>query len=175
MKKIFTVLLAVLIVMSMPLAASAEYSTTLTTTVPDATYTLNVPADQEIPFGATSTKIGTIQVTDSSGFARGKNLEVTLTYDVFRSEEVETTIPFFIAYGTSEEVVEKGTISSGQSIEFVGTANGTVAPFCTKSWATSNYNVDEYYVSIDSEVWGKALGGNYSATITFTAEVVVSE
>ena len=32
--------------------------------------------------------------------------------------------------------------------------------------------VDELYLTVKSSDWGKALGGEYTATITFTAEVV---
>ena len=82
MKKFIAIVLAVLTVLSFSTVAFAEgNTTTLTTTVPDATYTLNIPADQQITFGATSTDIGTVTVTNSSGFAAGKDLHVTITYD----------------------------------------------------------------------------------------------
>ena len=87
MKKFFAILLAVTMLASMATVASAaENTTTLTTTVPAATYTLNIPANQEIEFGATSTNLGAVSVTESSSFAKGKNLNVTLTYDAFASE-----------------------------------------------------------------------------------------
>ena len=74
MKKLLAVVLAMLTVFSFGTVAFAANTTTLTTTVPDAEYTLNIPADQEIPFGATSTDIGNVTVTNASGFAVGKNL-----------------------------------------------------------------------------------------------------
>ena len=61
MKKFFAIALAVAMFASMATVASAaENTTTLTTTVPAATYTLNIPANQEIPFGATQTNIGSV-------------------------------------------------------------------------------------------------------------------
>ena len=59
MKKVISFVLAVMLLASMVptvFAANATANTTtLTTTVPDAEYTLNIPADQEIKFGETST------------------------------------------------------------------------------------------------------------------------
>ncbi len=77
MKKLLSLALALLMLASVATVALAS-TTTLTTTVPPATYTLNIPADQEIPFGAVSTEIGAISVTDGTGFAEGKNLKVML-------------------------------------------------------------------------------------------------
>ena len=97
MKKILAVLLAVTIFASMAtFVSAAENTTTLTTTVPSATYTLNIPADQEIAFGAAVTNIGTITVTEATGFAWGKNLKVTLSWEDFKSDSVSSTIPFSI-------------------------------------------------------------------------------
>ena len=99
MRKFLAVLLAAMMVLSMATIASAE-TTTLTTTVPDATYTLNVPANQEIAFGAESTDIGTVTITDSSNFAKGKNISVTVTYGDFTCADTTTTIPMaLIGYG----------------------------------------------------------------------------
>ena len=98
MKKFFAIALAVAMFASMATVASAaENTTTLTTNVPAATYTLNIPADQEIPFGATLTDIGSITVTNGTGFAKGKNLAVMPTFDAFICEDASTTIPFSIS------------------------------------------------------------------------------
>ena len=96
MKKLFALLLAVIMVMSMATIVSAESTTTLTTEVPAASYTLNVPAVVPIDFGATSTDIGNVTVTDATGFAEGKNLKVTVTYGAFTSEGAATSIPFVL-------------------------------------------------------------------------------
>ena len=96
MKKIISLILVLVTALSMHTMAFAESTTTLTTTVPDATYTLNVPANQKIDFGKTEVNIGNVTVSDSNGFAVGKNLKVTITYDAFTSTSVNTTIPFEI-------------------------------------------------------------------------------
>ena len=104
MKKIFAILLAVTMLASMATVASAaESTTTLTTTVPAASYTLNIPADQKIEFGATETDIGNITVTNSNGFAWGKNLKVTLSWEDFKSDGVASTIPFHINANYTDE------------------------------------------------------------------------
>ena len=84
MKKLTTLVLALALAASLAVPAFAANTTTLTTTVPAATYTLNIPADQEISYGAISTNIGNVTVTDSASFAEGKNLEVTVTKDSFK-------------------------------------------------------------------------------------------
>lgn len=172
MKKLTTLVLALALAASLAVPAFAAN----TTTVPAATYTLNIPADQEIPFGATETNIGSISVTDGTGFAVGKNLKVTLTYDVFTSETADTKIPFLIKLGwqssTGKYYVD---VSSNDPIIFKGKVTGEISKFSqVRSGTTSTFDndADRTLVAIASTDWGKALAGNYSATITFTAEVV---
>ena len=170
MKKFFAILLAVTMLASMATVASAaENTTTLTTTVPAASYTLNIPADQEIEFGATATNIGDITVTNSSGFAWGKNLKVTLSWEDFKSDGVSSTIPFYInAYYSDEDYY---VLQSGDYIYFEGQSDGSVSDRWV-FWSTDNtYAIKNFGVAIYD--WGKALAGDYTATITYTAEVVV--
>lgn len=172
MKKLFAILLAVTMLASMATVVSAANTTTLTTTVPAATYTLNIPADQEIPFGATESKIGELSVTNASGFAVGKNLAVTLNYDAFKCETTSTTIPFNVIlcytntnFGTS--------IASGSSVMFLGQSNGATKKYVRKDVVGGlPEDLDLFFITMDSQDWGKALAGDYTATITFTAEVV---
>lgn len=180
MKKLTTLVLALALAASLAVPAFAANTTTLTTTVPAATYTLNIPADQEIPYGATSTNIGSISVTDGTGFAEGKNLKVTLTYDAFASETVDTTIPFAIQLKTSKETNydwEPIDVNSDSSIVFEGNTTGDVSEFAKIRGHVSGvggfaFDADQTFVTISSIDWGKALAGDYAATITFTAEVV---
>ena len=83
MKKIISLALVMALMLAMGTMAFAEKTTTLTTTVPDAEYTLNIPANQTVPFGAQSTEIGNVTVSDSSGFAVGKNIQVIVSYGDF--------------------------------------------------------------------------------------------
>ena len=77
-KLISTFMIVTLLICCFTVTAFAEDQTVLTTTVPDATYTLNIPDDQEIEFGTTVKEIGTVNVTDAEGFAVGKDLQVTV-------------------------------------------------------------------------------------------------
>jgi len=177
MKKLFAILFAAMMVASMATVASAASTTTLTTTVPAATYTLNIPADQEIPYGATKSGIGNITVTEADGFAEGKNLKVTLTYDPFKSNDVATTIPFAIRPGLAVAIGgEIPTLTSGKQVTFRGKEDGTVTEKSGIHLTSGNYaDISVLYVEVDSTDWGKAMAGEYTATITFTAEVVVEE
>lgn len=183
MRRILAALLALAFICSFSTAVFAA-DTTLTTTVPDATYTLNIPADQEITFGATDTNIGNITVTNSSGFAKGKDLQVTINYEPFKCEGISTEIPYELSLyypgETYTDPVEKILESNGTFI-FRGKAGGSIEE---NVWLGQTNNLsggywqlyaEEMRLKANSEDWGKALAGNYSTTITFTAEVVVSE
>jgi len=175
MKKLFAILLAVTLVASMATVVSATSTTTLTTTVPAASYTLNIPADQKINYGATETEIGKLTVTGAEGFAQGKNLAVTVTYDAFKCDDTSTTIPIditslYTGYA-SAPALDKQAIASGTSLVFAGDIDGGVdVPEIVKG--DYHYFLDCLILNVDSADWGKALAGDYTATITFTAEVV---
>ena len=172
MKKLISALLVVMMVMSMATVASADNTTTLTTTVPAATYTLNIPANQEIPFGTNESDIGNVTVTDANGFATGKNLKVTITWDDFVCSNVVTTIPFIMQTNNSKVMVSYDMLSEF-SILFEGSDDNGVAE---NAYTVEGKNlVTSLSVKVKSEDWGKALAGEYSATITFAAEVVAGE
>ncbi len=171
MRKILSLVLAVVMMFSMTIMASAANTTTLTTTVPDAEYILNVPKDQTISFGATSTDIGEITVTDASGFAVGKNLNVTISFDAFKCNDTTTTIPYYILMDNPDGYGEAINVTSGTVVTFKGTANGNTNTHVMSE--DNKYSLTQSIVKIDSADWGKALGGTYSSTITFSAEVVV--
>lgn len=61
MRKITAFVLAMVLALSMCVCAYAD-TTTLTTTVPGAQYTMTIPADMEIPYNTTSTVIGNVDV-----------------------------------------------------------------------------------------------------------------
>lgn len=178
MRKILCLVLAVVMVSSMTIMASAANTTTLTTTVPDAEYTLNIPADQTINFGATSTSIGIPSVSNASGFADGKNIKLTITSTDFTAPDTSTTIPITLHGKFRNSSASVGfedfecDITENVPLYFWGLSNGTVE----EAAATADHNGHEMrslFVNIKSEDWGKALGGTYTATITFSAEVVV--
>ena len=184
MKKLSALILVLALLVSVIPAAYAANATpnttTLTTTVPSASYVLNIPADQEIPFGQTRTDIGNVTITDSTNFAEGKNVDVTVEYTPFTAEvaEISTTIRYVLypslaaggKYGVSN-------IESGSKLTFKGKADGTVSEL-TRFRLGSSQDFSEMkslIVSTKSTDWGKALAGDYKSTITFTSEVVVAE
>ena len=177
MRKILALVLAILMVFSMSIMASAESTTTITTVVPGADYTLHIPADgQEIPFNATSTDIGSVYVTDGSGFADGKNLKVTATYSPFSASGVATTIPFTLVITNKDHPSQTIKMTSGKSIIFKGKSDGTVAQYTVvQQGAASDILGTQALLQISGADWGKALAGKYTTTITFSAEVVVGE
>ena len=78
MKKLISIFMIVtLLICCFTATAFASDQTVLTTTVPDATYTLNIPDDKRIDFGETELNIGDVSITNASGFAVGKNIKVT--------------------------------------------------------------------------------------------------
>lgn len=170
MKKAITFVVAFAMLLSLATVASAaENTTTLTTTVPAATYTMNIPADQKIEFGSTETIIGNVTVPESSGFANGKNLKVTITWEDFTCNNVSTTIPFLVYANATGG--NRYSLNNGGSIFFEGGYGTSLSTSARHPGGT--YFVDNLSISVSSEAWGKALAGEYSATITFTAEVVV--
>lgn len=190
MKKLIALALAVTLLASMAVTVSAANTTTLTATVPAAGYTLNIPANQEVNFGTTQADIGNITVTDSAGFAVGKNLQVTVTYDAFSTDKISTQIPYSLSLYAKGSETNTGAsayhsatkdIPSGSALVFPGKASGAVAEnillettYCNNS-ATKMIPVTSIRFNALSENWGKALAGEYSSTITFTTEVVVAE
>lgn len=172
MKKLFAILLTVAMLASMATVVSAASTTTLTTTVPAASYTLNIPANQQISFGETSTDIGSLSVTNASGFATGKNLKVSITYDAFKCSETTTTIPFVPVVCVTGNTHIGYEITSGESVTFIGLDDGSVNEYVMSN-SSPQMELDSVSIEMNSSDWGKALAGNYTATITFTAEVVV--
>lgn len=178
MKKLISLALAIALLASMAVSASA------------ASYTLNIPANQDVPFGITQADIGNITVTNSEGFAVGKNLEVTVTYDAFSADGISTQIPYRLslyAAGSEENTGASAYHSatkempSGSALLFLGNASSAVAEniklesrYVTTS-GTKMIPVTSIRFNALSKDWGKALAGQYTSTITFTAEVVVEE
>lgn len=180
MKKTLALLLALVLIVAMaPAAFATSQSTKLTTTVPGATYTFTIPKDTEIVYNATDTSIGYVTVTESSGFATGKNLEVTLEYSAFTSEDVSTTIPFSVYCSSTNDLSasepttsHSNYIAINSSITFKGSNDGTVNRLASASSTAQNKYVGDLGIRITESAWGKALAGDYTSTITFTASVV---
>lgn len=188
MKKVISFMLVVMLLVSIaPTAFAANATantTTLTTNVPDAIYTLNIPADQEIEYGEITTGIGNVTITNAKYFAAGKNLEVTVAYGPFASEEVNTTIPFkLVKYAWGSKYRISLDVMDNDVLVFKGLSSE--AETCINKYSgipTTNTMGDDIFMDmegielvVNSTDWGKALAGDYKAAITFTAAVVVEE
>lgn len=187
MKKLSALILALALLVSVIPAAYAANATpnttTLTTTVPSASYVLNIPADQTVTFGETSTYIGNVTVTDAKNFAQGKNVHVTVEYTPFAAEaaEISTTIPYSLSQTSAADSSESSgsygsSLASGAKMTFMGKSDGTVEELTklTSSGVGGSHSMKNLVVRIASTDWGKALAGNYKSTITFTSEIVVA-
>ena len=184
MKKAIALLLAVMLVVSMAPAAFAS-TTTLTTNVPDATYTFEIPANTPIDYNALDTSIGYVHVTESAGFAVGKNLQITIEYGPFvNTANSESTIPYRLYADNTDILTDNKRVTdhdggswsrllkSGDSIIIKGTNEGTVRRWADNANTSAGNYIGDLGVLINSSDWGKALGGDYTSTITFTAKVV---
>lgn len=183
MKKLFALMLAVAMLASMATVVSAA-ETTLTVNVLPAEYTLSIPESQTIQYGE-DCRIGIVTVTESSSFAAGKNLEVTVEYDGhFICDSVSTTIPYEIIITANPEgeteTYKDQDFPSGSVLTFEGTSNGTLAEKASKTFEVRGSSegrkptrdIEDLVVCVNAQDWGKALAGTYTTTITFTAEVV---
>ena len=179
MRKTIALILAVCTLLSFAVAASADSftsTTTLTTKVPAASYTMKIPADQTIKYGAEITKIGIVTIVDSEGFSAKKNVEVTVGHTEFTSEGVDTTIPYEIltVWGEGNS---QWKFDSEAVLRFEGQQDGTVKSKATSidiSGVTKNLSdtLDHMAIMISSDAWDNALAGDYTSTITFTSKVV---
>lgn len=179
MRKTIALILAVCILLSFAVVASADTvtsgTTTLTIKIPAASYTMKVPADQTIKYGAMHTEIGIVTIENSEGFSEKKNVEVTVGLKEFTSKGVDTTIPYEIAtkwndggyYSFDTKMYPEAVL------RFEGQQDGTV-----KSNATSigikhpSGTMTQMAIKIASGAWANALAGDYTSTITFTSKVV---
>ncbi len=188
MRKTIALILAVCTLLSFAVAASADTvtsgTTTLTTKVPAASYTMKVPADQTIKYGAMHTEIGIVTIENSEGFSEKKNVEVTVGLKEFTSKGVDTTIPYEIATKWNDggyysfdtkmypeavlrfEGQQDGTVkSNATSIDVNGVTKNPPKP-------ASDNQLTQMEIKIASGYWANALAGDYTSTITFTSKVV---
>ena len=179
MRKTIALILAVCTLLSFAVAASADSftsTTTLTTKVPAASYTMKVPANQTIQYGVQVSEIGNVTIENSEGFSANKNVDVTVGHTDFTSEGVNTTIPYEILYVWTSG--EKWPFE-GAVLRFEGQQDGTVKSNATSidiSGLTMNPSdtLTQMAIRISFDAWANALAGDYTSTITFTSKVVAA-
>ena len=146
MKKVFAVICAVAILMSLSVTAFAANTTggeaDITTSI-EPTYTVTIPANTNVNFNATETAFGTIEVV-ASQIHPDKQIRVTLTTDGELNNAIDATkvIPYVIK-------------------------DASGAAFTTATYLTEG-DKTELSIHITADDWNAAYAGEYSDTVTFT-------
>lgn len=170
MKRITFGVLALALVFSMVISASAE-STTLTIQVPEPSYTLNVPASQSIDYLASEAFIGGVTVTNTSGFASAHEVWVQVTYSgQFGTPQYATAINYSLKC-KGHDSDTRYDFSSGSNVVFTANSDGTLN---SRPRLLDGSPADEFIVVIDTSCWDTALGGTYTTTITYQASIAAN-
>ena len=146
MKKLFALILAVVIIATMSTTAFAANTTGGSTTITidiAPTYTVTIPANTTVAFNATETAFGAIEVT-ASQIHPNKCIKVELTSDGKLENSIDATkvIPY--------------AIKDSEGAAF------TSATYLTEGDKT------ELSIHITADDWNAAYAGEYSDTVTFT-------
>jgi spore coat protein U-like protein len=145
-KKVFAVILAVALMMSMPvtaLAANTEGGEADITTSIAPTYTVTIPADVNVQFNATETDFGAIEVT-ASQIHPDKCIKVALSSDGKLENGTDNTkvLPYAIKDADGNAFAEATYLDEGDKTELS--------------------------IHITADDWNAAYAGEYSDTVTFT-------
>lgn len=180
MKKNLAFLLALVICMSFPMTAHASGSTVISTDVPELVYTLNIPANSSVAYRATSHDIGNVTITDSIGFSEDHDVSVAVDFTpAFTSDTTDTIIPYALTLYKEREEASTLTknLNPGDSLIFEGLADGAVNQYARIPNGAKYAYVSApggLRLSINSDDWRKASGGEYSTKLIFTSEVVTA-
>lgn len=146
-KRVVSIIAAAAMLTACALPVCAEdQTTTITATVPSS-YILTIPANTTVAYHAASTKLdGTVKVTGK--LAANETVTVTAA-----AGDLATASGDKLAYQLMKEDNSAFT-----------------ADTWTKADIQANKSTD-VYISIAAADWDAAVAGNYTGTITFTAEV----
>ena len=156
MKKLISFILALAMLACMSVTAFAADgpggSTTLSLTVPNKTlYTLNIPADQTIAYGATETNIGKVTASDVDTTVNYVRVNCSWTNFTDGSNSIPLTIVFDL-YDNGARV------------------HNHVDPAMYSELIYGPYdNYCEYFAQVSASDWAAAVPGDYTATLTWTS------
>lgn len=170
MKKLLILAIALLLVLPLATVASAE-TMTMTFTVPEADYTLVIPRDQEIPFRSQGEVLGSVRVKDASGFTEGKNLLVTVSATPFTSATTDTALTYTLIGNQATAGGKKYDLGTNFDIVFEGQSDGSLG-FSKVMTGSGLQGFDALEIDFNEEDWDSLKPGNYSATVTFSADIV---
>ena len=146
MKKLFALILAVVMIATMSTTAFAANTTGGSTTITidiAPTYTVTIPADVNVAFNATKTAFGAIEV-EAAQIHPNKCIKVALASDGKLENSIDATkvIPYAIK-------------------------DSTGAAFTSATYLTEG-DKTELSIHITANDWNAAYAGDYSDTVTFT-------
>lgn len=178
MKKIFSLALAVMLLCTMALPASAT-STTLTleyTTSLNPSYTLSIPASTTITNANGFNNIGMIGISNSQDLY-GYHIDVSCTISDFVGKETGAEVMAFLSYRLLDAAEDS---LSGDSNSSNGTA--TVLSFwdVQEDGTIDSIAYDAGHQAVDSLHVGVYMDGNaapsdtYTSVVTFSSELVVN-
>ena len=170
MKKLLALLIAFLLVLPLATVASAE-TMTMTLTVPEADYTLVIPRDQEIPFRSKGEVLGSVRVKDVSGFAEGKNLRVTVSAAPFTSATTDTVLTYTLSGQQAITGGKEFALGTNFDIVFEGQSDGSLG-FSKVMTGSGLEGFDCLEIDFNEDDWDDLKPGDYTATITFNAQIV---
>ena len=182
MKKLIAILLAVAMLASMAVVASAA-SMTMTTTVPNAGYTLVIPQSLEVPYEAEYVDLGRVEVTDTYGFREGTYLRVRIDAEPFTCTETNTEMYYKIFAAVHAAGIKRHELQNDCWLIFEREADGTLFPLasaaleygCDESgnWTYGEtWNFDCLEAHFDEAGWARLEPGKYNAVITFRAQIM---
>lgn len=130
-------------------AADGSQSQSMQLTIQkNASYTMSIPASQDITFGTVDTEIGSLSVTGEIGTKQEVRVSVDTTEFTDTADD-GNRFPFALWQG--------GTAFTGKNWSSKELENGGTSVSLT--------------VHIPSETWGKTSPGTYRALVTFAAEL----
>ena len=170
MKKVLILLIALLLVLPLATVASAA-TMTMTLTVPEAEYTLVIPQNQQIPFRSKGEMLGPVSTKNASGFAEGKNLRVTVSAAPFTSATTDTVLTYTLSGQQAITGGKEFALGTNFDIVFEGQSDGSLG-FSKVMTGSGLEGFDCLEIDFNEDDWDDLKPGDYTATITFNAQIV---
>ena len=159
MKKILSLVLVIVMMMSMTVTAFAtgtqSGTSTVTAVVPDATYTIHIPADMTLVYGIGARhEVGKVYVTNAQNVPDGKTIVAKMEATPLKSTE-GNVIPVVFEYDRNE----------GDYKDITGNI-----PTVYKE-TEDEYLTAYLYARVTEADWKAAKPGTYISTITYSFEI----
>lgn len=149
---------------------SSDTPTSGTANVPVPSYTLTIPAEQTVPFGAQTYSLALPTVSEATGFSAGQAIALTIDHTAFISDTASTAIPFAVkavATDSAEHALDEGAVCYRALDD--GSAAATPSLVFSGGDSVELSQLALHFAAAD---WQRALGGEYSADITFTTTII---